>query len=145
MFLVDLDVDGLDPSIVQATGTPATTAVGSALVAACAQPRKLEQVFQDVIGGEKADPAGSFLNLARAELAQAGVLAHTGEGALKGFAKSLSGKSVFELVPGAADPYRAWWDALLSRWLPWQQANPADAEMLFEGAKSALAYATSSD
>jgi hypothetical protein len=124
---------------------PAATPFAAALAGACQQPRRLEAVLQDAIGGEQLDPAGAVLNQARAELVGAGVLVHSGDSAMRGLAKSFSGKSVFELVPGAAAPWRPTWDALLSRWLPWQQANAGDAEMLFGGARSALAYATSSN
>jgi hypothetical protein len=128
---------------VQAVGVAATP-FASALVAACPEPRRLEVVLQAALGGEQMDPAGTVIGQARAELAQAGVVVHNGDSTVRALAKSFTGGSSFELVPGAAEPHRPAWEALLARWLPWQQANAADAEMLFAQARSAITYATAS-
>lgn len=125
---------------IHASGTPSTP-FAAALAGACHEPRRIGPVLQDVLGGEQVDPAGKVLAHARAELADAGVLIHSGDSAARGLVTSLTGGSVFELVPGAADAHRPDWDALSSRWLTWRQTEPGGAQMLLDEARCALSHA----
>lgn len=128
----------------QATATPGFP-FAAALAGACREPRRIEAVLQDALGGEQADAASTVVNRVQAELVDAGVLVPNGDSTARSIAKAFVGVSVLEAVPGAAQPHRAAWESLKSRWLEWQQANPADAELLVKEARSAITYATASN
>ncbi|MCU1498474.1 MAG: hypothetical protein JWM47_2427 [Acidimicrobiales bacterium] len=129
---------------IQATAAPAFP-FAAALAGACHQPRRLEAALQDALGGEQADAASTVVNGVHGELVHAGVLVPTGDSTARSIAKAFVGASVLEAVPGATYAHRAAWEVLKSGWLQWQQANPADAQLLFKEARSAITYATASN
>jgi hypothetical protein len=114
------------------------------LLNACREETDVRALAERMLGGEAIDPSGRLLAIAHAELAGAGVLTPTVDGKAKTVLKAMTGKSLFESVPGADDWLRADWQELRGRWAAWAANDPDGHKRLLDAARKSIERATKS-